>query len=97
MVSDREDLKKFYRRRRVAPSPGAHGRPMRSSIQARISRRTTWDGVRSSAAHNLSKAAFLRGSISTVSLAVRRSVGIYISRIQNDNQSVIGLAIRRKR
>lgn len=96
MASDRARQTNVYRRLRADPSPGAHGRPMRSSIQARIRRRTTWDGVRSSDAHNRSKAAFLRGSISTVSRAVRRSVGIYISRIQNDNQSVIGLEIRRK-
>ncbi len=42
-------------------------------MYARMSRRTTWEGVVSSSAHRRSNTAFLRGSIRIVSRAVRSS------------------------
>jgi hypothetical protein len=56
-----------------ASSGGVQGAPVRSSMYRRMSRRTTWEGVASSSAHKRSKKAFLRGSMRTVSRAVRSS------------------------
>ena len=54
-------------------SSGRQGLPWRSSMYARIRRRTTCEGVASSSAQSRSKTAFLRGSIRIVSRAVRSS------------------------
>src|SRR4051812_33840984 len=52
---------------------GDHGLPVRDSMYARMSRRTTWEGVESSSAQRRSNTAFLRGSIRMVRRAVRSS------------------------
>jgi hypothetical protein len=64
---------------RCAGSGGLQGRPVFRSMYSRMSRRTICDGVTSSSAQSCSKAAFLRGSMRTVSRAVRSSIGIECS------------------
>ena len=60
------------------------GLPVRSSMYARIRRRTTWEGVASSSAQSRSNMAFLRGSMRIVRRAVRSSRATTTSVAWND-------------